>query len=108
MAQQHLHDQLDAFIAHMSTTPADVEMLSKYLIEQPQIATTKDMLPVDEIDERLEIARRITKDTGGSLSAVHLSILMVMPLDQLRKIDPREELPFTSMQRLVRISMYTH
>jgi len=65
-------------------------MLSNYLQDQPQYDKMQDLVPAEEIEERLQLAREISarlRDGGPpQLTALELSVIMAVPLGTLRGI----------------------
>lgn len=110
-----LYRQVDRFLDSPSTLPADIAMLSNYLDHDPKTVDIQDPLPVDEVEERLEIAKEIQAQEWSPfrdddqireelrLTAMHLSIIMAVPLNKLR--EHRHDLPFDEIHRLVRLGM---
>ena len=85
-----LHQDLDSFLYAASTQPTDIRMLSNYLQDQPQYDKMQDLVPAEEIEERLQLAREISarlRDGGPpQLTALELSVIMAVPLGTLRGI----------------------
>jgi hypothetical protein len=116
-----LYREFHFFLNAPSTQPADLDMLSSYLRDQPQSAEIQSLVPEDEMEERLAIAKQMETKLWGPvaddeddddreyrrLTAFQLAVLMVMPLRNLRLL--ATALPtfgqFNEMRTLVKICM---
>lgn len=56
-----LHAALDEFLADSTTRPQDKIVLLKYLTDQPIFSTPVELVLINEIEERLDIAQDIGK-----------------------------------------------
>ena len=104
------HRNLDSFIDASSTLRSDIDGLFKYMDYRPQTAEIQSPLPVDEMEERYQIARQIQRDNDDvQLTALQLSIIMTIPLGKLRSIMTattgilESPIPFRDINRFVRI-----
>ncbi|KAL7622009.1 hypothetical protein AAE478_007510 [Parahypoxylon ruwenzoriense] len=103
--RKQLIQELDSFLASSTTKPADIDMLSNYLNDRPRNTSLQHILPADEIEERLRIARLIQKQNKAQLTAVQVSIVMTVPLETLQRFMPSllGAIPFKDIRNLVRI-----
>lgn len=86
-----LRADIEDYIANNSTRPRDDPTLREHLRHCPEFSPPVDLIPSDELEQLLDIAHDIQKhiqtyepESEWQLTAVHLSVLMVMPLDYLR------------------------
>jgi hypothetical protein len=101
-----LKQEFDEFLGDPSTKPEDVELLSNYLKARPKTADIQTLLPVEEVEERLQIARQLER-RFGEISALNLSIIMTLPLETIRSRSWKK-LPLLQIEKLVRICMFTN
>ncbi|KAL1855871.1 hypothetical protein VTK73DRAFT_8451 [Phialemonium thermophilum] len=75
--------KLDAFLADPDTHAKYIDALDKFLDARPELVPVTNILPADEVEERLEIAY---KALGGKFSASPLSLatFMTLPLGTIR------------------------
>ena len=104
MAPSDLRAAFELYIACKPIRPRDNTTLLSYLAEYPDFLPPVDLVPSDELEQRLEIAHEIQKhiqsDIEWQLSAVHLAILMVIPLESLRTV--MLSLPVTDPEDLIK------
>ena len=75
---------LDSFLNASTTTEQDARALLHSLKFRPTTAPVVDTLPIDEVEERLVLAGNI--DIDSEWEAIHVSILMAIPIDVLREV----------------------
>jgi len=110
-----LHKELDAFLDASNTDQASIDALSKYLQSRADEYGTivEKLLPADEIEERLRIARKIQAEIWDGiddeklkdltrLTVLQLAIIMTIPLEYLRQ-NVSDSLPFDAIRRLVHL-----
>jgi len=100
-----LQESLNKFLDASLTRSQDVDKLDQYLDYQPRTLDTQDPLPVDEMEERFQIAVRVEQDFGMELTVLQLSIIMTLPLETLRQyvVTLGIDIPFDGIHRFVRI-----
>ena len=84
-----LRADIEEYIATHPTRPRDVPTLRGHLKHYPEFSPPADLIPSDELEQRLDIAHDIQKhiqmdEPEWHMTAAHLAVLMVMPLDNLR------------------------
>lgn len=94
-----------------------MEMLSNYLRDRPYSFEVQSVIAEDEIEERLALAEQVMVAIRGPASncdndgererrqwtAFQLSVIMAMPLANLRRLPFSSEGQFDEMKRLVKI-----
>jgi hypothetical protein len=100
-----LKQELDKFLDEPSTRPEDADQLSKYLEARPKTAATRTILPIEEVEERLQIVRQMER-RFGEISAMNLSIIMALPLETIRT-RPLKTIPLILIEKLVRTCTFT-
>ncbi|MBE3044399.1 hypothetical protein IMZ48_17895 [Candidatus Bathyarchaeota archaeon] len=100
-----LHQAVDLFLEETSTTPGDVDDLFRSLRFQPRTAPVSEILPADEVDQRLALAARVRGD-NAMRRAIDVAILMTIPLDTLRGAasESHYQISFSDIQDFVRKS----
>lgn len=95
-----LHKALDKFLENATTESQNIETLEAYLTERPSFSDLKDLIPIEEVEHRLEMIRKIEykiqdECLGWRLMAIYLSIMMTMPLDGFKAMlwNPRLFMP---------------
>ena len=113
------YEQIDAFLGRPSTHGQDDACLDRFLDYDHERSSPSRAVPLEEIEERLELAKDVQDHIYGplhgqesdsqlkdrQLTAFQLSVLMVMPLEKLRGLRP-SNLQFTEFAELVKIRMY--
>lgn len=86
-----LHDELDRFLEEPTNEKYDIDAMRAYVAFKREKRTVQDILPVDEMDERLEIAQRFVDvlrarplAERANLTAMQVSAVLLMPLHELR------------------------
>ena len=89
-----------------STLPADIDMASKMLRSRPNVAPMHDSLPMDEVEERLQLAGQLIRDEP-TWSAIDVSILMAIPLGDIREVAASKtnllQISFGEIEQFVRM-----
>lgn len=96
--------EVDAFLDAPTTMQTDVEMLLNSLRHRPHIAPIHDPLPMDEVEERLQLASQVSTEIT-TWRAIDISILMAIPLHTVRRAaaDDQNEIEFGNLQQFVRM-----
>lgn len=99
-ADADLHTALKKFLADASTRAGDRTILLNYLSETPSFSEPRNLMPIDDIKDRLEVIRiverRIQWDhPGWRLTVMQVSTMMAMPMESLQamKLGPVRYLP---------------
>lgn len=81
-----LHPALDEFLASDKTRPQDKHTLLKYLRERPYSLPPVDLVPIHEIEQRLDLAQDVQKKSsrlGFPFPVFFASVCMVTPWEHL-------------------------
>ncbi|CAK7199632.1 hypothetical protein SEUCBS139899_002315 [Sporothrix eucalyptigena] len=94
--EQRMHDDLSTFINDPSTRHTDIDQLVRYLRSRPEAASIQKTLPVDEMEERLEFAKKALDQINvtssiKSLWQMPMAVIMTLPLDQLRILSQQHD-----------------
>ncbi len=83
ISREKLIQHLDGFLQEASTRPRTVNTLTKYLTATPIYESMEDLLPNDEMEERLELAMSIEQEYGD-MQASTLAVIMTLPMREIR------------------------
>src|SRR5690554_5834654 len=94
-----------SFLEAETTTPIEIAMMLKSLAHRPMIAPIHDALPLDEIDERIQLANRATNYDITEWTAIDVAVLMTVPLNNIRHAAEadHEDIPFGVIKDFVRL-----
>ncbi|CAK7232072.1 hypothetical protein SCUCBS95973_008138 [Sporothrix curviconia] len=84
-------DKVAVFLRNSATSNMDIQQLLRYVDARPGTAAIEDILPADEMDERLAFAaaaqHALQADTANaSLSGFSLAVIFFLPLQQMRNM----------------------
>lgn len=85
---EEFHRELDSFLQSPRTTKNTKRVILDALKFRPAMAPIRDLLPADEVEERLAMATRVKRHDVATWRAIDVAILMTIPLDQLREVRP--------------------
>jgi hypothetical protein len=112
------HRQLDEFLDRPSTHVLDDISLGRFLLYDEERARPSSAVLLDELEERLELVKQVQYRLFGKLrrnaseakraerqfTAFQLSAMMMMPLDNLRKLESTLDI-FKDIESLIKICM---
>lgn len=91
--ESKLHDELDAFLKDPRTEKYDTDALKEYFAFRRDKRPVDNIPPLDEREERLAIGRRLVHQLRTipgaettNLTALELSVVLLMPLHGLREL----------------------
>ena len=113
------HDRVDEFIGRPSTHAQDTISLDRFPGYDQERSNPSSAVPVEELEERLELVREAQNRTFGVLrgvatrdkvkerqfTAFQLSVMMMMPLQKLRGLNTTLA-TFDQFERLIAVCMY--
>ena len=113
------HEQVDEFLGRPSTNAQDTISLDRFLGYGQERSNPSSAVPVEELEERLELVREAQNRTFGVLrgvatddkvkerqfTAFQLSVMMMMPLQKLKGLNTTLA-TFDQFERLVAVCMY--
>lgn len=100
--QAKRHEQVDGFFSSPSTQALEDVSLGRFLDYDQERARPSSAAPLEELEERLLLVKQVQNHVFGTLhrnatsdtlekrqfTAFQLSVMMMMPLDNLRTLKP--------------------
>ncbi len=109
------NESLNKFLKADTTTDRDKELILKSMDSRPPMGATRHALPMDEMQERIELIVQfldgqqvVATDPRLGLGAMEVSVFMLWPLDKLWDLDwlRTQPPPFASVEELVRLYIF--
>lgn len=108
-----LHSALDKFLTSDKTRPENKHALLKYLTERPYSIPPVDLIPIHEIEERLDFAQHVRGFVQNCqhgfpfpFPASSLSVLMVTPWEDIPSV--KSHLTVSTAQDIYNELEYIH
>lgn len=94
----------ESFLEAETTTPIDIATMLRSLAHRPKIAPIHDTLPIDEIEERIQLANRATNYDITEWTAIDVAVLMTVLLNNIRSAaETGHDIPLAVIKDFVRL-----
>ena len=90
--KQRVYDEIEPFFTRPGTSAFDVSQLPRFLKASPATAPISKALPADELEQRLQLAKRVLDKLREGVdnwqwSALNTSVFFALPYDKLIQME---------------------